>query len=391
MIGSTAIVAGTAIGAGMLAIPLATAAMGVIPALILLVVIWGLSIYTSLLMLEINIATGIGDNLHVITGRILGKKGQVVQSAAFLSLLFALTAAYLTGGSSLLVLKAQTMFDVTLDKQIAVLLFTLTFGTFAAIGVAWVDKVSRILFSIMVTLFVITITFLLPEVSPSKMLLTAISPTDISVWSTAIPVIFTSFGFHVCIATLVGYLKGDELALRKVFIIGSTIPLFCYVLWLFVTLGTIGGTTISSFSGSLPSLITSLQNIASQPWISKCISLFADFALITSFIGVTLSLFDFIHELTPAKSNKGGRIQTWLATFIPPVLCALYLPEGFVAVLGFAAIPLVFIIIILPTIMVLKLRKQGTQTYQVAGGVPALVISSILGAIIIAAQLIDSL
>lgn len=391
MIGSIAIVAGTAIGAGMLAIPLATAAMGVIPALILLVVIWGLSIYTSLLMLEVNLAVGIGDNLHVITGRILGKKGQAVQAAAFLSLLFALTAAYLTGGSSLLVLKAQTMFNVTLDKQFAVLLFTLTFGAFAALGVAWVDKVSRVLFSIMVALFVITITFLLPEVSPSRMLLTAISPTDFSVWSTAIPVIFTSFGFHVCIATLVGYLKGDALALRKVFIIGSTIPLLCYVLWLFVTLGTVGGTTISIFSGSLPALITSLQNIASQPWISKCISLFADFALITSFIGVTLSLFDFIHELTPAKSNKIGRTQTWLVTFIPPVLCALYLPEGFVAVLGFAAVPLVVIIIALPTMMVLKLRKQGTQGYRASGGVPALVVSGILGVIIVAAQLIDTL
>lgn len=54
MLGSIAIVAGTAIGAGMLALPLATAALGMIPAILLMVVIWGLSAYTSLLMLRLT-------------------------------------------------------------------------------------------------------------------------------------------------------------------------------------------------------------------------------------------------------------------------------------------------------------------------------------------------
>lgn len=98
ILGSIAIVAGTAIGAGMLALPLATAALGIIPAILLLVVIWGISAYTSLLMLEINLRSGVGDNVHAITGKLLGKKGQIIQGASFLSLLFALTAAYLTGG-----------------------------------------------------------------------------------------------------------------------------------------------------------------------------------------------------------------------------------------------------------------------------------------------------
>ncbi len=391
MLGSIAIVAGTAIGAGMLALPLATAALGIIPAILLLVVIWGVSAYTSLLMLEVNLRTGVGDNLHAITGKILGKRGQLIQGASFLSLLFALTAAYLTGGSSLLVLKAEAMFGIALDNQLAVVIFTLTLGLLAAFGVAWVDKVSRILFSLMIALLVITVGFLLPEVSPSQMAIAAIEDGKVDLWMAAIPVVFTSFGFHVCIATLVRYLEGDALTLRKVLLIGSTLPLLCYVLWLLVTLGTVGGEQIHSFGGSLPALITSLQDIASQPWVSKCISLFADFALVTSFIGVTLSLYDFISELTRAKSSIMGRVQTWLITFVPPVLCALYIPEGFVAVLGFAAVPLVFIIIFLPIVMVLKQRKEVTEGYQVCGGKPALTLMGLLGAVIIAAQLMVAL
>ncbi|MGS0729952.1 aromatic amino acid transport family protein, partial [Shewanella sp. 0m-11] len=72
ILGSVAIVAGTAIGGGMLALPLATASLGTLPALLLLIAIWGVSIYTSLLMLEINLRTGVGLNMHSITGKTLG-------------------------------------------------------------------------------------------------------------------------------------------------------------------------------------------------------------------------------------------------------------------------------------------------------------------------------
>jgi tyrosine-specific transport protein len=338
-------------------------------------------------MLEINLRTGVGDNLHVITGKLLGKKGQIIQGASFLSLLFALTAAYLTGGSSLLVLKAKNMFDIVLDNQVAVLLFTLVLGGFAALGVAWVDKVSRFLFSLMILLLVVVVLFLLPEVSIASMATGAIAESMTSSWMAAIPVVFTSFGFHVCIATLVRYLDGDAVSLRKVLLIGSTIPLACYVLWLLVTLGTVGGYEVSGFEGSLPSLVTALQDIAHTPWISKCISLFADLALVTSFLGVTLSLYDFVAELTRAKETFAGRMQTWLLTFIPPVLCALYLPEGFVAVLGFAAVPLVVMIIFLPIVMALRQRQTQPGGYQVSGGSAGLVMAGLLGVMIVGAQL----
>jgi len=163
------------------------------------------------------------------------------------------------------------------------------------------------------------------------------------------------------------------------------------VLWLLVTLGTVGGAEISGFNGSLPSLVTALQDIAHTPWISKCISLFADLALVTSFLGVTLSLYDFVAELTRAKNTLVGRMQTWALTFVPPLLCALYLPEGFVAVLGFAAVPLVVMIIFLPIAMALRQRQVQAEGYQVSGGSVALITAGVLGVVIIGAQLVVAL
>ncbi|MCL1074544.1 aromatic amino acid transport family protein [Shewanella dokdonensis] len=387
IVGSIAIVAGTAIGAGMLALPLATAAMGLMPALLLMIVVWAISAYTSLLMLEVNLRSGTGDNLHVITGKSLGRKGQIIQSLSFLSLLFALTAAYLTGGADLLTLKAKAWFDVELSNQTAVLLFTFVLGGFAALGVHWIDKLSRALFSAMVVLLALVLVFLLPEVSPSALAQRAATNSLTAVWLSAIPVVVTSFGFHVCIATLVRYLDGDVASLRKVLLIGSTIPLFCYVLWLLVTLGTVGGEAIAGFNGSLSKLISALQEISSQPLISKFIGLFADFALITSFLGVTMSLFDFNAELIRARDSWSGRAQTWLLTFMPPLACALFVPEGFIALLGFAAVPLVVITIFLPVIIAMKQRLQGAAGYQVSGGNLALWLLMLLGIVIIVAQL----
>ncbi|MCH1918060.1 amino acid permease [Shewanella sp. A3A] len=387
ILGSIAIVAGTAIGAGMLALPLATAALGFYPAILLLLGCWAISAYTSLLMLEVNLRSGVGDNLHVVTGKALGKPGQVIQSISFLSLLFALTAAYLSGGADLLSLKFKAWFALELSNTPAVLLFTLFLGIFAALGVGWVDKLSRLLFSAMVVLLVIVIAFLLPEVNTESLVHHAMAESYGKVWLTAIPVVITSFGFHVCIATLVRYLDGDAVSLRKVLLIGSTLPLFCYILWLLVTLGTVGSEPIAGFNGKLAPMISALQEITQQPIISKFVGFFADLALITSFLGVTMSLYDFLAELIRARPSFTGRAQTWLLTFIPPLACALFYPKGFIALLGFAAIPLVVISLILPVAIALKQRAQTSEGYQVIGGKPALVLVSVCAVLIIVSQI----
>ena len=395
MLGSIAIVAGTAIGGGMLALPLATASLGTIPAFLLLVVIWGISIYTSLLMLEINLRTGVGDNVHAITGKLLGKVGQLIQGASFMSLLFALTMVYLMGGSSLLETRFEPL-GITMNNQVAVLLFTVFFGGLIAVGVKWIDKVSRVLFTSMVVLLVIVVAFLLPDVDMSALLTSTgselVSGSELNnLWLAAIPIVFTSFGFHVCIATIVRYLDGDAVSLRKILIIGSTIPLVSYILWLMVTLGTLGGDRVYGLEGSLPLLVTALQGLANSEILKQCIDIFANLALITSFLGVTMSLFDYVAELTRAKDDFVGRAKTWLITFIPPLLCALFYPDGFFKVLGFAAIPLVIMIIFLPIAMALKQRKQNLGGYQVSGGNAALGVAGVIGAVIITAQLLVAL
>ena len=87
------------------------------------------------------------------------------------------------------------------------------------------------------------------------------------------------------------------------------------------------------------------------------------------------------------KNNTLGRFQTSLLTFIPPLFFALFYPKGFVFALGFAAIALAVLSLLLPSMLALKTRKQHEQRYQVKGGKFSLYGVFGLGLMIIVIQL----
>lgn len=96
--GSAMIIAGTCIGAGMLAIPATVAACGFGLAVVLLFAIWGLMTLTALLLADVNLSMRDGTNFNLMAKQTLGRGGQIVTWVAYLLLLYSLTAAYTAGG-----------------------------------------------------------------------------------------------------------------------------------------------------------------------------------------------------------------------------------------------------------------------------------------------------
>ena len=84
--GSTFIVAGMAIGAGMLAIPLATAQLGFMNGLVLMFSCWGLMMVSALVMLEVTLSFDKNKNSFSQMAAItLGKPGKIIMYISFLS------------------------------------------------------------------------------------------------------------------------------------------------------------------------------------------------------------------------------------------------------------------------------------------------------------------
>jgi tyrosine-specific transport protein len=381
-IGSTFVAAGTAIGGGMLALPLVSAGMGFGVSALLFLFIWAVMFKSALLTLEVNLAFQAPRNHYATMAHAtLGKPGKYLTYIAYILLLYALTSAYVTGGASLMQAATTLLFNATLPNFINVLIFTVILGAIVAWSTRAVDLCNRGLFSIKIVLLIAVFALFLPQVD-YVVLFNNPQPTYLYA---AAPVILTAFGFHIVIPSLAQYLGPDPMRLRKVLFWGSVLPLALYLIWLASLLGTLPHEGEQSFSmlaktgGSVGELMLAINFEMKKPWLSAVLNVFANVAVITSFLGVSLSLFDFLrdkeHEVEP------HRARTALFTFVPPVLIAIFYPNGFVQLLSYASIFVAVILIILPAVMAYQVRRlpQLTTPYHTWGGTLMIFVMAFIG------------
>ncbi|CAH5563261.1 Tyrosine-specific transport protein, partial [Klebsiella oxytoca] len=386
-LGSILIVAGTTIGAGMLAMPLASAGVGFGVTLALLITLWALMCYTALLLLEVYQHVPADMGLGSLAARYLGRYGQWATGFCMLFLLYALTAAYISGAGELLASSLNQWLDWTLPPAAGVLIFTAIGGTVVCIGTSLVDLFNRFLFSAKIIFLAIMLALLLPHIHQINLLTL---PLQQGLALSAIPVIFTSFGFHGSIPSIVSYLGGDIRKLRRVFIIGSFIPLVAYIFWQLATLGSIDSPTFTALlaqNAGLNGLLEAIREVVASSHVELAVHLFADLALATSFLGVALGLFDYLADLFQRQNSAGGRLQSGLITFLPPLAFALFYPRGFVMALGYAGVALAVLALMLPSLLVMKSRQQHPDApWRVAGGSAALWLVLLCGIAIVVIQ-----
>ncbi|WP_312454507.1 tyrosine transporter TyrP [Pseudescherichia sp.] len=385
--GSMFIVAGTTIGAGMLAMPLAAAGVGFGVTLVLLFCLWGLMCYTALLLLEVYQHVPADTGLGTLARRYLGRYGQWATGFSMLFLMYALTAAYMSGAGELLASSLSEWLSLSVSPTTGVLLFTLVAGGVVCIGTSLVDLFNRFLFSAKLIFLIVMLALLMPHVHKVNLLTL---PLEKGLALSAIPVIFTSFGFHGSVPSIVSYMNGNVQKLRWVFITGSAIPLVAYIFWQLATLGSIDSTTffgLMANSAGLNGLLQALRDVVASPHVELAVHLFADLALATSFLGVTLGLFDYLADLFNRRNNAAGRLQTGAITFLPPLAFALFYPRGFVMALGYAGVALAVLALLIPSLLAWQSRKHTPETgYRVWGGKPALLLVLFCGVAVIAIQ-----
>src|SRR5688572_4400078 len=101
VLGGVLLIAGCCIGAGMLGLPVLSAAAGFIPSFVLFVLCWLFMVVTGLLLLEVNLLFTEEVSIISMAGRTLGKVGQAVGWVCFLFLFYCLMVAYVAGSGVL--------------------------------------------------------------------------------------------------------------------------------------------------------------------------------------------------------------------------------------------------------------------------------------------------
>ena len=379
-VGSTLLVAGTMIGAGMLAMPLTSAGIGFGFTLVLLLGLWALLTFSALLFVELYQTAESDAGIGTLAEQYFGKTGRIIATAVLIIFLYALIAAYISGGGSLL----KDLLPESFGDKVSVLLFTVIFGSFIVIGTHSVDKINRVLFFVMLAAFAVVLSLMLPEIKFDNLMAT---PIDNALIISASPVFFTAFGFHGSIPSLNKYLDGNVKALRISILAGSAITLCAYILWQMSTHGLLTQNEflqILKEDATLNGLVKATLAITGSNMIAGAVKLFSTLALVTSFLGVGLGLLECIEDLLKRSFNiSAGRISLGLMTFIPPLVFALFYPEGFILALGYAGQMFAFYAVVLPVSLVWKARRTHTNLpYKVWGGNLTLIIVLVLGVII---------
>ena len=379
-VGSTLLVAGTMIGAGMLAMPLTSAGIGFGFTLVLLLGLWALLTFSALLFVELYQTAESDAGIGTLAEQYFGKTGRIIATAVLIIFLYALIAAYISGGGSLL----KDLLPESFGDKVSILLFTVIFGSFIVIGTHSVDKINRVLFFVMLAAFAVVLSLMLPEIKFDNLMAT---PIDNALIISASPVFFTAFGFHGSIPSLNKYLDGNVKALRISILAGSAITLCAYILWQMSTHGLLTQNEflqILKDDATLNGLVKATLAITGSNMIAGAVKLFSTLALVTSFLGVGLGLLECIEDLLKRSFNiSAGRISLGLMTFIPPLVFALFYPEGFILALGYAGQMFAFYAVVLPVSLVWKARRTHTDLpYKVWGGNLTLIIVLILGVII---------
>lgn len=383
--GGILLVAGCCIGAGMLGLPVLSAMAGFIPSIVIFVICWLYMLSTGLLLLEANLWYGTEVSLITLAERTLGIAGKAVSWMVFLFLFYSLMVAYVAASGALVSDFVNQFAGYQLHQGIGGVLFTVLFGVLLYLGVGAVDWFNRILMFGLILSYVLLVTMGASHVDTNLL-----THQNWNYSTMVIPAVIISFGFHNMIPSLTTYFKGHPRTIVKVIMIGSSLPLVIYLIWEWLILGIV---PLSDFRVALDHgeiATEALKNAVGYSWVLDVAQAFAFFAVITSFLAVALSFVDFLADGLNMKKDAKGKVILILMALLPPLLCALFYPNIFLAALKYAGGYGAMILFgILPALMVwqgrYKLNKEGLRLLP--GGKPALVLIILIAIGVIALQL----
>lgn len=371
LIGGILLIIGTAIGGGMLALPIATSSLGFVHSSLLLFFCWFMMTASAFLILEVNLWLPADSNIISMAKSTLGKKGEMVAWVTYLLLLYSLLAAYIAGSGDFI----KNLFNfihITLPDWIMLTLFTFTFGCVVYRGIKSVDMLNRFLMFVKLGSFLILVSFVMPHVYIPKL-----TGGGFNSITGSITVAMTSFGYSIIIPSLRSSFNNNVMKLRLAIIIGSLIPLICYIVWDLAIMGVIpregdhGLISMLHSNRSTSEFVNQLSALLQQNTITTFARIFTTICLLTSFLGVSLCLSDFLTDGLRSMKTVKSKLTIHGLTFLPPLLIVLFYPGIFITALSYAGIFCTVLLVLLPALMVWHGRyhkQMPDNIYRVIGG-----------------------
>ena len=390
ILGSTALVAGTTVGAGILALPAVTLPSGVIPSTVLLIAVWLYALVSGLLIAEVSLSAmrSLGREslglLPMIESN-LGLAGARIAGGAYLFLHYALLVAYIAQGGEILVSAAEQLFDVqNVPAWVGTTSFTLVFGGIMYFGrERLVEKLNSAFVAIVIASFLGLLLFGFGQVNESGLLF-----QNWSALPNAVPVMLVALFYHNVIPVVALQLEGDARLIRSSIFVGSAIPLIMFLAWNAVVLGSVSPALVQGVSNGRTVFdpLQILRDNGTGEWLGVLVSVFSEFAIVTSFIGFVYGLLDLFKSISFVAPNELSLRKAYSLILFPPMSMSAVNPSIFFTALDYAGTFSISVLGgIIPALMSWKQRQSNSEHQPLVGGgkVTLIVMIGVASAVIV--------
>jgi tyrosine-specific transport protein len=365
--GAAALVAGTMVGAGILALPTATASVGFLPSTAAMGVAWVYMTMSGLLIAELSI-NRLGQSGKPVEGLLelyegSGPKWSKVGSVAYFFLHYTLLVAYITQGGVNLdgFLGTAGLSQLSEVAGIGQVLFASACGlSLYSASPALIEKANNTFVFVLAGCLVGIIGIGAGSADFSSLVdLSNQHPEQVP---NAFPIIFLSLGFQSVVPTVVKRLEGDRGKITKAIIAGTSIPTLMFVAWNAVVLGNTLGADLTNVDPV--ALLRSAEGGNSV--FGNLIGAFSTLALVTSLISFVYGLLDAWADVF-SLPRDGPDFEKWKAplfglVFVPPLALSLANPDIFYKALDFGgAFGISTLFLVLPPFMVWAQRYGDEQ------------------------------
>ena len=359
------VICGTVAGAGMFTLPVVMAGAWYSWSVIMLIISWFCMLLSGLLFMQVSLKFPLGAGYDTLTQALTPHWWRKLNGLSISFVLGILTYAYISA-SGPVYQQSIAATGIAINDAEAKILLTAVVGLVVWLGTKGVSRLITLCLVAKLLLFFMLFGGLIHHVELAQLF----SPGDSSAHPAyfpyllaVVPFCLASFGFHGNITGLISYYQGHAGKVKRALVWGTLFALVIYLFWLTCTMGNIPRAAfpdISRQGGDIHALIQAMHDRISQRSLGLLLDIFSHFAVICSFLGVTVGLFDFIADKLGFDNSKTGRAKTALITFCPPLFASILFPQGFLLAIGYAGLLATLWALFTPALLAWKAHDHFT-------------------------------
>jgi tyrosine-specific transport protein len=345
------LIVGTAIGAGILALPITTASSGFLGAALALILCGVFMINAAYYMLKVRLCFKEEVDLSTMVRTMLGMRAKIFTETGYLMLLFSLIAVYIIVGSAWTENLVEILFKTEISKHISQAIFSSIIAFLLFSGISKLSMVNYFISFVMLIALMFIILLSAPSIAIEN-----VASVNLENVPWTFPMILTTFGFASIIPSIVTYMKGNKVQTLKILLGGSLVIFITYLLWEMIAFGVLGEGLLPLATGKDQGteVVGALSAKARVSFFQEAGLSFMILATLSSLLGVGQSLYSYLRDTLPLKVGLPKSLLALFLCFAVPMLIINVYPAGISQILSFGGVFIAVIQGIIPTLMVLS-------------------------------------